>query len=167
MSASRFQSSSRASEKSLPLFEPNRSIEPLPGSLNDDSLVRGVVTRSIKHSGQSREQIAERMSDFLGVSVTARMITSFTDESKELHRWPGAWDRAFCYVIGNDALLRCRIEAAGYRIISGADLRLLELGRQYLAQKRASEKVSELEQSLAEVELRITTHPASRSWSLC
>jgi hypothetical protein len=59
---------------SLPLFAQNSSTEILPGSLNDDSLVREVVTEAIKRSGKSREQVADEMSRTLGLSVTARMI---------------------------------------------------------------------------------------------
>jgi hypothetical protein len=153
MSASRFQSSVRAPEKSLPLFERVSSIDPLPVGLNDDLLVRDVVTRSIKHSGHSREQIADIMAELLGVSVTARMITSFTAESKELHRWPGAWDRAFCFATGDDALLKCRAEAAGYRVIGKDEIKLLELGREYLRQKRATRSIAQLESDLEGVNL--------------
>ena len=40
------------------------------GSLNDDLLVRSVITRSIKLCGKSRAQIAEEMSYVLSISVT-------------------------------------------------------------------------------------------------
>lgn len=121
------------------------------GSMNDDLMVRAVVTASIKRSGKSREQIADEMQALLGIPVTARMITSFTAESKELHRWPGAWDRAFCKATDDDALLRCRAEAAGYRLIKGEEIQLLELGRQYLRRRRADEEATEIERKLAGV----------------
>lgn len=116
-------------------------------------MVRGVITRSIKCSEKSRDQIADEMSELLGVPVTGRMITSFTAESKELHRWPGAWDRAFCKAVGDDTLLKCRAEAAGYLVISGSDIQLLELGRQYLRRKRADAQAAALEAQLSGVEL--------------
>jgi len=160
MSSSRSQSCGRSLPMSLPLFEHNLGKEgrilgneTVPGSLNDDLMVRGVISDGIKRSGKSREQIADRMSVLLGVQVTARMIASFTAESKELHRWPGAWDRAFCRAVEDDTLLRCRAEAAGYRVIRGAEIELLELGREYLRQKRASKEVQRLEDSLSGEEL--------------
>lgn len=124
-----------------------------PGSFNDDSLVRGVITASIKRSRKSREEIADRMAILLGVAVTARMLTSFTAESKELHRWPGAWDRAFCEATGDDTLLRCRVELAGFHVVNDTEFELLSLGREYLRQKRASEEVELLEKRLRGVAL--------------
>jgi len=121
--------------------------------MNDDLLVRGVVTASIKHSGLSREQIADAMSDLLGITVTARMLTAFTAESKELHRWPGAWDRAFCSATRNNDLLKCRAEAAGLLVIGADEIKLLELGREYLRQKRASRSIAQLESDLEGVDL--------------
>lgn len=135
------------------MFEQNSSSNVADGSLNDDLLVREVVTAAIKRSDKSREQIAEEMSRTLGVRVTARMLTSFTSESKELHRWPGAWDRAFCHAVKDTQLLVCRVERAGFWVIEKDEYDLLALGREYLRQKRASEKVALLERQLAGLEL--------------
>ena len=87
------------------------------------------------------------------ISVTARMISSFTAESKELHRWPGAWDRAVCAAVNDDTLLKCRAEAAGYVLIRDEEIELLELGRQYLRRKRANEEAEMIERRLAGVRL--------------
>jgi hypothetical protein len=153
MSASRTQSPSGIYQKSLPFNQEIFSINGSAGTLNDDLLVRGVITEAIKQSGKSREQIAETMERLLGIPVTARMISSFTAESKELHRWPGAWDRAFCSATGDARLLTCRVELAGLHVITTAEMALLELGREYLRQKRASENVALLEGQLRGVEL--------------
>lgn len=153
MKQSRVQEYGRVLPASLALFKEDSSANALPGALNDDLLVRTVVTDSIKRSSLSREQIAERMTAFLGLKVTARMITAFTAESKELHRWPGAWDRAFCAAVEDDTLLKCRAEAAGYRLIRGEEIQLLELGRQYLRRKRATEETELLEARLRGFEL--------------
>jgi len=111
-------------------------------------LVRETITDSIKRSGKSREQIADEMTRTLGLQVTSRMITSFTSESKELHRWPGAWDRAFCAAVNDNRLLFCLVEKAGFRVINEAEVDLLELGREYLKQKRANDQVALLERRL-------------------
>lgn len=153
MNSSRSQSSACSVPKSLALFELNSSIHATPGSLNDDLLVRKTITDAIKASKKSREQIAEEMSYALGMRVTARIITAFTSESKELHRWPGAWDRAFCAAVSDQSLLKCRVEAAGLHVISDAEAELLELGREYLRQKRAAERISLLEKGLQGVDL--------------
>jgi hypothetical protein len=137
---------------SLPLFAQNSSIQHSTGSLNDDLMVRNIITASVKRCGKTREQIGEEMSITLAITVTARMLTAFTSESKELHRWPGAWDRAFCFAVGDDALLKCRVEAAGYRVITVAEAELLDLGREYLRQKRAAERMAMIEAGLRGME---------------
>jgi hypothetical protein len=151
--SSRPQSAAILSPVSLPLFQEDSSINVPPGGLNDDLLVREVITESIKRSGKSREQIAEEMTRTLGIPVTARMITSFTSESKELHRWPGAWDRSFCMAVSDTRLLFCCVELAGFRVIDATEAELLDLGREYLRQKRSSEKVALLERRLQGVDL--------------
>lgn len=147
------QSAAVTPHMSLPLFDQNSSIKPLPGSLNDDSLVRGLVTDAIKRCGKSREQIADEMETMLAVPVTARMIASFTAESKEMHRWPGAWDRAFCSATSDYRLLSCRVELAGYKAITQTEAELLDLGREFLRQKRAADHVALLEKRLVGVEI--------------
>jgi len=147
------QSAPYAFPASLALFEHLSSIDVPPGSLNDDLTVREVVTEAIKRSGKSREQIAEEMSRTLGVPVSARMITAYTSESKELHRWPGAWDRSFCMAVQDNRLLFCLVELAGFRVIDSTEVDLLELGRETLRQERASEKAALLRKRLQGVEL--------------
>jgi len=129
------------------------SDHPIPGSMNDEELVRSVLTDSIKHSGKSREIIADEMSILLGIKVTARMITAFTAASKEMHRWPGAWDRAFCSAVGDNRLLLCTVHAAGFQVITPEQAKLLDLGREYLRRKRAEKSISAIEQDLEGVDL--------------
>jgi hypothetical protein len=121
---------------------------PVLGGINDDLLVRDVITDAIKRSGKSRQQVADEMSALLGTEVTDRMLNSFTASSREQHRWPGAWDRAFCMAAGDDRLLTCRVELAGYKVIRGDEVHLLELGRQYLLRKRSEAELADLERRL-------------------
>lgn len=139
--------------ESLALFDEKSGSQPTPGSLNDDLLVRQVITDSIKKSGKSREQIADEMSRTLAIPVSARMISSYTAESKELHRWPGAWDRSFCAATGDNRLLFCLVELAGFHVINDSEADLLSLGREYLRQKRAAEKAALLEKRLQGMDL--------------
>jgi hypothetical protein len=150
MNSSHPQSASREAASSLPLFDEKQASM---GSFNDDLQVREIVTSSIKSSGKSRQQIADEMSLLLGLRITERMITSFTAESKEMHRWPGAWDRAFCQAAHDDRLLRFRAELSGLQVIGSEGAALLELGRQHLIQKRAAALIEQLERQLQGVSL--------------
>jgi len=124
-----------------------------PGSLNDDRLVRAAIATTIRRCALSRVQIADSMSLLLGQRVTAKMLNSYSADSMTPNRFPVAWQRAFCQATGDDALLRCCAELAGFRLLTQAEVDLLELGREYLRQKRAAEKLRSIEERIGEVEL--------------
>ena len=121
--------------------------------MNDASMIRAALVEGIRRSGKSREQIADEMSLLTGTEVTVRRLNAFTAESREDYRWPAELDRAFCAVTGCLDLIRCRVELAGFRVISQTEYELLNLGREYLRQRRATDNVSLLERRLAGVEL--------------
>lgn len=125
----------------------------MPGSMNDAAVVRGVLVDSIRRCGKSREQIADAMSYFTGSEITVRRLNGFTAESADDYRFPAELDRAFCMATSDFRLLRCRVELAGYRVIDATEAELLDLGREYLRQKRACEKVALLEKRLQGIEL--------------
>jgi hypothetical protein len=144
---------SGTSTVSQPLLFSENGGPVLAGSLNDAALIRSVLTRSIRNSGKSRAQIADEMSFLVGSKITERQLNGFTAESREDYPWKGELDRAFCFVTGDDTLLKCRAELAGYRVITEQEAELLELGREYLRQKRANERVQLLEKRLSGVEV--------------
>jgi hypothetical protein len=125
---------------------------PKPGSLNDDLLVRSTISDTFRACDKSRAQIADLMSELLGVRVTEKMLNSYSSIAMQPNRFPAAWDRAFCHATGDDTLLRCRAELAGYQVITQQEGELLELGRQYLRRKRADEQAALLERRLMGVE---------------
>src|SRR5262245_27007942 len=76
------------------------------GSLNRDLSVRQSITRAIRNSFKSREQVAAEMSCLLGCRITAHMLNDWTAESKGAHRFPASFVPAFCQACGNDELQR-------------------------------------------------------------
>jgi hypothetical protein len=127
-----------------------RAIEfaPAPGSFDDDQLVRSLISAAIKLSGKKRELIADEMTSLVGRSISAAGLNSFSADSKEGHRWPLSWTRAFCTATGDWRLFGSLLERGGIRLITAEEVQLLELGRNYLKQKQAAEEVSRLESSL-------------------
>lgn len=121
--------------------------------LNDDAEVRATISRAIKGCSKSREQIADEMSVLLGMRVTERMLNAFTADANQMHRWPAAWDRAFCRATGDDRLLVFRVLLAGLYVVTPDEYQLLELGREYLRQKRTNERLAMLEKRLSGIEL--------------
>jgi hypothetical protein len=145
-------------EKFAPFFPPTQlplyaEDPPSPGSLNDESAIRTILTEVIRKSAKSREEIAEQMTVMVGERVSVRMLNSYTSEAAEQHRWPSQYTRAFCYVVQDWGLLRCIVERAGFRMITPAEAELLALGREYLRQKRAAEQIQLLEKRLGGFDL--------------
>ncbi len=126
---------------------------PEAGSLNDGNMIRAIITEAIRKSPKSREEIGEEISRLVGERVSIRMLNSYTSEAAEQHRWPSQYTRAFCYVVEDWTLLRCIVERAGFHLITQAEGELLELGREYLKQKRASEQLQLLEKRLGGLDL--------------
>jgi hypothetical protein len=128
----------------------NHILVPPPGSCDDDAVVRGLITDSIKRSAKSREEIAELMSQFTGQKITLRMLNAYTAEAAERHRFPLSFARAFCVAVGDWLLLNFIAERAGFRVIDARDTQVLEVGRSYLAQRKIASRMTELERQLAE-----------------
>jgi hypothetical protein len=121
--------------------------------MDDDALIRGVLGESIQRCSKSRAQIADEMSVLVGREVTERQLNNYTAQSREQFRWPAELTRAFCFVTGDDRLLRALPEAAGLRVIAGTEGDLLDLGRSYLTRKRAERAMSAIEQRLEGAEI--------------
>lgn len=129
------------------LFDYEESVA-TPGSINDASTIRAMLAESIKRSGKSREQIAETMSRLTGTMVTERRLNAFTAESRESFKFPLELARAFCMATRDFTLLRNVIEMAGFRVITKTEFDVLQLGHEYLTQKRAAENMAMLEARL-------------------
>jgi hypothetical protein len=68
-----------------------------------DAALRQLLAEAIRQSGKKRPQIAEEMSPFVGVTVTQHMLNDFTAQKKSAARFPAAFIRAFCQVVGSSA----------------------------------------------------------------
>src|SRR6185437_11813217 len=106
--------------------------ELLPGSFNDDAVIRGLLADSIKKSGQSREQIAERMSWLTSNKITSDMLNNFTAEGKVAHRFPLAWMRSFCQSTGDWRLFQYLAEQSLFILLNKADGDLITLAEQVI-----------------------------------
>lgn len=140
----------KTEEKIVTASEPPANPELLPGSCNDDSVVRGLLADAIKKSEYSREQIADRMSFLLAISVTADMLNNFTANGKMTHRFPLAWMRAFCESTGDWRVLRHIAEESRFILLSSADAEVITLGEQVIERERADTEVKRLAKNIIE-----------------
>lgn len=119
------------------------------GSINDAGMVRAILVESIKQSGKSRAQIADIMSRLTGTEITERRLNAYTAASREDFSFPIELARAFCMATQDFSLLRHLVEMAGLRVVTRTEFDVLQLGHEYLTQKRAAENMALLEKRLA------------------
>ena len=137
-------------EKIVSEAEPQANPELLPGTFNDDAVTRGLLAEAIKKSGQSREQIAERMSWLLATRVTVDILNNFTAEGKVAHRFPFAWSRAFCQSTGDWRLLQYIAEQSGFLLLDKEDAEVVALGEQVIERERAATEVTRIARNIIE-----------------
>lgn len=121
--------------------------------MNDSAMIRAVASEAMKNCGLSRAHIADAMTRLVGAQVTERQLNNFVADCRAEYRFPAELQRAFCAVTGDDRLLTCAAEAAGLHVIDDTGWELLELGREFLKQKRATAAMAAFERRLAGVEI--------------
>jgi hypothetical protein len=86
--------------------------------ISPDAMLRRILSDAIKRSGKKRQQIAEEMTAELpGSRVTMPMLNDFTSLRKSAARFPAAFVKAFCNVVGSNALQRWLLDDASLRLI--------------------------------------------------
>lgn len=115
-----------------------RAKDALPGSMECDLSLRLITSQAIKNGSKSRAQIADEMTNLLGVRVTEQMLNCFTAESKDKHRFPAAFVPALCHITGDVRLLQALAQKLGLMIVGSEEMRLLELGRAVEVERSAA-----------------------------
>lgn len=120
----------------------------VPGRLNIDATLRGMVSEALKHTRLSRYEVAAKMSSLMGREITKSMIDSWSAESKENHRFPIVYLPAFCEATGDKSIIRLIAEKTGGYFIEGEDALYTELGKLERMKKELNEKEKLLKQML-------------------
>lgn len=118
------------------------------GSFNVDARVRALLSDALKRCPVSREVVAGKMSELLGVEITKSQLDSWTAESKENHRFPFVYAAAFCEAAGDVEILRLTAELAGCYLLKGEDALLTELGRIEKTKEELAKKERLIRQTL-------------------
>ena len=121
-------------------------IGPAPGSLLIGSMVRELLSQTLKRSMYKRYEIAGRMSELLGVEITDSMLYSWTAESKEGHRFPLEYLPAFCWATGDLGLAEGVSKRCGAKLVKGEEVVLLELARIAEKKRQAEEERKRMEE---------------------
>ena len=88
---------------------------------NIDAALRRSLSAALKQCRLSVYQVAGKMSHFLGETITAEMIYSWTAESKPGHQIWATRLSAFCAATGDRRPLGVLAEAAGAHVFAGPD----------------------------------------------
>lgn len=114
------------------------------GKSSIDQAVRSIISHALKLAPLSRELVAGRMSEILGVSISKAQIDAWSAESKENHRFPVVYVHAFCLATGDYGLMRYMAELCGGYFVQGEESVDFAIGRATEEIKRLQGKVRKL-----------------------
>ena len=120
-------------------------------SFNTDASLRALLSDALKQSPLSREMIAGKMSELLGMEISKSQLDSWTAESKENHRFPLAYAAAFCEATGDVEILRLSVDMVGCYLLKGEDALLTELGRIEQKKEELARKEKLIRQTLEQL----------------
>jgi len=99
------------------------------GSMNIDKPLRDAISEALRDCPLSRYQVAAIMSELLDQDVTKTMIDSWTAESKEQHRFPGAFLPAFCFATKSNKPFSVLAGPVGVFVLPGPEALRAEIQR--------------------------------------
>jgi hypothetical protein len=99
------------------------------GTLDVSSILRQLISESLKKSPLSRFQISAKMSELIGSEITKFQLDSWSAESKESDRFPLEYFPAFIIATGDKTILKVICEKCNGLFIQGEESLHLELGR--------------------------------------
>jgi len=102
---------------------------PEPGSLACSVEIARTMSEAVSSAPHSRSQIADRMSRYLGASVSVAMLNAYTSEARETHNVNLERAIAFDHATERFALLALYSRKCNARALRGPDVLLAELGR--------------------------------------
>lgn len=126
------------------LFDVPLPPAPVGGSLDYDAELRAALSDALKTTPLSRYQVAARMSELTGHSITKEMLDSWTAESKTPWRFPFQFAAAFEVACDTTCLQELLGRKRGSRILVGEDALFAELGRV----KKAQDELAQRERAL-------------------
>lgn len=111
------------------LFDVPVPVQPAPGALCIGSALRGLLSELLKQSPQSRHQVAARMSELTGETITKHQLDSWTAESREGWRFPLEYLPALEEALQTHNLTAWIADLRGARLSVGREALEAQLGR--------------------------------------
>lgn len=105
-------------------------------------IVRDAIGKDLCECGMSRAEIALRLSDMVGKSISKDTIDAWTASTKP-HRFPAEWLPAWVYITKSLRLLEVLTGPVGLSLATQEDRDFAELGRIKLNEQKLTKKLWE------------------------
>lgn len=138
----------RADTATGDLFEVPQAPAHGPGSLDYDAELRHLLSDALKRTPLSRYEVAARMSELTGQSISKEMLDAWTAESKTPWRFPFQFAAAFEVACDTTCLQDLLARKRGCRVLVGREALLAEYGRIRQQQDELSARERALRQLL-------------------
>lgn len=113
----------------MDLFEVPAPVAPVPGALAFGPALRGLLSSLLKRSPMTRNEIAARMSDLTGDTITKHQLDAWTAESREGWRFPLEYMPALEEALQTHEIGAWLADLRGARLSIGREALEAQLGR--------------------------------------
>lgn len=134
------------------MFEIPHEAANLPGALNINVQLRGLLSEEIKRCPHSRYELAARMSELIGHEISKHQLDAWTAESREGWRFPLEYLPALEVALETHALTRYIADLRGCRILVGREALEAELGKIEKQKRELARREKALKKVLGEDE---------------
>lgn len=130
------------------LFEVPAPVPAMPGAMDYSLAVRRLMSDAIKASSRNATEIAARMAELTGQSITEHQLHSWTAPSREAWRAPLEFIPAFEVAAETTALTAWLASVRGGRLLIGREALNAELGRLERLRDEATKKIKQLKHAM-------------------
>lgn len=141
-----------ADNLTLDLFEVPVPTVPLPGALNFNLQLRHLLSEALKACPLSRIEVAARMSELTGDTITKHQLDAWTAESREGWRFPLEYLAAFEVAVETTTLTAWLASIRGGKVLMGKDALDAEIGKLERLKEDAARKIKQLKHAMGEME---------------
>ena len=114
--------------------------------------IKKLINQSIKESDFSRIQVANRMSEQLGIEITQSQLDAWTAESKNAHRFPLEYLPAFVNATESWALIIEACRMCGGQFNKGEEILHAEIGKIKDMQRQLKEREKAIQKMLGQIQ---------------
>lgn len=136
----------------MDLFEIPVPKVPLPGALAFGLPLRGLLSEMLKSCPLSRSEVAARMSELTGESITKHQLDAWTAESREGWRFPLEYLPAFEVAVESTVLTAWVASIRGGKVLMGKEAIDAEIGKLDRLREDAARKIKQLKVAMGEME---------------